>query len=108
MHLFTLSSYSHHSYHTKLKWEYYAASTIVSRLRLAYLAEKGVDIVTEAGQLVIDDLVETQPDISQFQSKGFRYLEHMQQFVPPSKAKSVNVHYSSNTHSYSQPSLLSK
>ncbi|KAL4067492.1 hypothetical protein V8B97DRAFT_2025068 [Scleroderma yunnanense] len=34
------------------------SSTIVSRLRLAYLAEKGVDIVTEAGQLVIDDLVE--------------------------------------------------
>ncbi|KAL4063288.1 hypothetical protein V8B97DRAFT_1843186, partial [Scleroderma yunnanense] len=90
MHLFTLSSYSHHSYHTKLKWEYYAASTIASGLGPAYLAEKGANIVTEAGQLVMDDLVETQPDIGQFQSKGFKYLEHMQQFVPPSKAKGAN------------------
>ncbi|KAL4066741.1 hypothetical protein V8B97DRAFT_1657683 [Scleroderma yunnanense] len=85
-----------------LKQEYYAVSTIVSRSGLAYSAEKGADVVTEVGQLVIDDLVETWPDIAQFQSKGFRYLEHIQQFVPPSKVKGTNAHYSSNTCSYSQ------
>ncbi|KAL4080671.1 hypothetical protein J3A83DRAFT_4184667 [Scleroderma citrinum] len=78
------------------------SSTIASGLGPAYLAEKGANIVTEAGQLVMDDLVETQPDIGQFQSKGFKYLEHMQQFVPPSKAKGANLHYSSNTHPLSQ------
>ncbi|KAL4078745.1 hypothetical protein V8B97DRAFT_1933149, partial [Scleroderma yunnanense] len=89
---------------SELKQEYYAVSTIVSGLGLAYSVEKGADIVTEVGQLVIDDLVETQPDISQFQSKGFRYLECMQQFVPPSKVRGTNAHYFSNTHSYFQPS----
>ncbi|KAL4065981.1 hypothetical protein J3A83DRAFT_4375256 [Scleroderma citrinum] len=84
----------------QLKQEYYAVSTIVSGLGLAYSVEKGADIVTEVGQLVIDDLVETQPDISQFQSKGFRYLECMQQFVPPSKPPtSTSFNTSSSTQS---------
>ncbi|KAI6123209.1 hypothetical protein EDD16DRAFT_1518025 [Pisolithus croceorrhizus] len=44
-----------------LKREYYAASTIAGGSGLAYSAEKGANVVTEAGQLVMDELIEVRP-----------------------------------------------
>ncbi|KIK18855.1 hypothetical protein PISMIDRAFT_14048 [Pisolithus microcarpus 441] len=76
-----------------LKRDYYAASAVAGGSGLAYLAEKGANVITEAGQLVMDELVKTQPEAVQFQSKGFKYWEHMHQFVPPDKARGINTHH---------------
>ncbi|KAI6006909.1 hypothetical protein EDD15DRAFT_2190577 [Pisolithus albus] len=68
-----------------LKQEYYAASAIAGGSGLAYSAEKCANVVTVAGQLVMEDLIETQPEAVQFQRKGFKFWDRMQQFVPPDK-----------------------
>ncbi|KAI6104877.1 hypothetical protein EDD16DRAFT_1524557 [Pisolithus croceorrhizus] len=70
---------------TYLKWEYYVASTIAGGSGLAYSAEKGANVMTEVGQLVMDKLIETRPEAAQFQHKGFKFWDHMNQFVPPDK-----------------------
>ncbi|KAI5982913.1 hypothetical protein EDD15DRAFT_2376979 [Pisolithus albus] len=44
-----------------LKREYYTASAMAGGSGLAYSAERGANIITEAGQLVMDDLVEVHP-----------------------------------------------
>ncbi|KAI6116660.1 hypothetical protein EDD16DRAFT_1520469 [Pisolithus croceorrhizus] len=77
----------------KLKQEYYTASTIVGGSGLAYSAEKGANVVTEAGQLVMDELIKTRPEAAQFQHKGFKFWDHMNQFVPPDKARGTNTHH---------------
>ncbi|KAI6016877.1 hypothetical protein BKA83DRAFT_44938, partial [Pisolithus microcarpus] len=70
------------------KWEkYYAASTIARGSGLAYLTERGTNVVTEAGQLVMDELIKTRPEAAQFQNKGFKYWDQMQRFVPRDKAR---------------------
>ncbi|KAI6125198.1 hypothetical protein EV401DRAFT_1886078 [Pisolithus croceorrhizus] len=76
-----------------LKWEYYVASTIVGGLGLAYSVEKGANVMTEVGQLVMDELIKTQPEAAQFQHKGFKFWDHMNQFVPPDKARGTNAHH---------------
>ncbi|KAI6016996.1 hypothetical protein BKA83DRAFT_4497552 [Pisolithus microcarpus] len=78
-----------------LKQDYYAASAIAGGLGLAYSAEKGTNIITEVGQLIMDELVEAHLQAAQFCSKGFKYLEHMQRFVPPNKGRSTNAHHTS-------------
>ncbi|KAI6032271.1 hypothetical protein BKA83DRAFT_4122620 [Pisolithus microcarpus] len=76
--------------HTKLKREYYVASTIARGSGLAYSTERGTNVVIEAGQLVMDELIETRPEAAQFQNKGFKYWDRMQQFVPRDKARGAN------------------
>ncbi|KAI6013684.1 hypothetical protein BKA83DRAFT_4130328 [Pisolithus microcarpus] len=83
------------THHLKLKQEYYATSAIAGGSGLAYSVEKGTNIVTEAGQLIMDELVKAHPQAAQFCSKGFKYLECMQRFVPPDKARGTNVHHAS-------------
>ncbi|KIK24679.1 hypothetical protein PISMIDRAFT_98172, partial [Pisolithus microcarpus 441] len=73
-----------------LKREYYAASTIAGGSGLAYSTERGANVVTEAGQLVMDELIETRPEAAQFQNKGFKYWDRMQRFVPRDKARGAN------------------
>ncbi|KAI6118133.1 hypothetical protein F5141DRAFT_1061789 [Pisolithus sp. B1] len=53
---------------------------------LAYSVEKGANIITEAGQLGMDELIKTCPEAAQFHSKGFK-------FVPADKARGTNVHH---------------
>ncbi|KAI6041017.1 hypothetical protein EDC04DRAFT_2602056 [Pisolithus marmoratus] len=79
---------------------------IVGGLGLAYSSEKGANVVTEAGQLVVDELLETCPEASQFQSKGFKYLEHMQQFVSPDKARGTNAHHAAGAGATTQMSCI--
>ncbi|KAI5990949.1 hypothetical protein EDD15DRAFT_2369324 [Pisolithus albus] len=76
-----------------LKREYYAASAIAGGSGLAYSAEKGANVVTAAGQLVMEDLIETRPEAAQFQRKGFKFWDRMQQFVPPDKARGTTAHH---------------
>ncbi|KIO03686.1 hypothetical protein M404DRAFT_145416 [Pisolithus tinctorius Marx 270] len=40
-----------------LKWDYYAALAVARGSGLTYSAAKGADVVTEVGQLVMDDVV---------------------------------------------------
>ncbi|KAI6117945.1 hypothetical protein F5141DRAFT_1061652 [Pisolithus sp. B1] len=68
-----------------LKQEYYMVSTIAGGSGLAYSAEKGANVMTEVGQLVMDELIKTQPEAAQFQHKGFKFWDHINQFVPPNK-----------------------
>ncbi|KAI6098164.1 hypothetical protein F5141DRAFT_1066985 [Pisolithus sp. B1] len=101
----------------RLKQEYYAASAIMGGLGLVYSAEKGANVVTEVGQLVMDELIETQPEAAQFQRKGFKFWDCMQQFVPPDKARGTNAHHagmftkasasvSSRKSMFSQPTIV--
>ncbi|KAI6039289.1 hypothetical protein EDC04DRAFT_2603277 [Pisolithus marmoratus] len=73
---------------------------------LAYSSEKGANVVTEAGQLVMDEHLETCPKAGQFQSKGFKCLECMQQFVPPDKARGTNVHHAAGAGTTTQTSHI--
>ncbi|KAI6117933.1 hypothetical protein F5141DRAFT_1061645 [Pisolithus sp. B1] len=61
------------------KWE---TSTIAGGLGLAYSADKGANIITKAGQLIMDKLVETHPEAAQFQTKGFN---------PPDQSETVQI-----------------
>ncbi|KAI6024375.1 hypothetical protein EDC04DRAFT_2606473 [Pisolithus marmoratus] len=70
-----------------LKQEYYVVSTIEGGLGLSYSAEKGANVMTNMGQLVTDELIETQPEATQFQHKGFKFWDCMNQFVPPDKTQ---------------------
>ncbi|KAI6109411.1 hypothetical protein EDD16DRAFT_1522434 [Pisolithus croceorrhizus] len=54
---------------------------------LAYSVEKGANIITEAGQLGMDELIKTCPEAAQFRSKGFQVLGA---YV---KARGTNVHH---------------
>ncbi|KIK14213.1 hypothetical protein PISMIDRAFT_17465 [Pisolithus microcarpus 441] len=89
-----------------LKRDYYAASAVAGGSGLAYSAEKGANVVTEAGQLVMDELVETRPEAAQFQSKGFKYWERMHQFVPPDKARGINAHHATGSCFFVQSSQV--
>ncbi|KAI6123022.1 hypothetical protein EDD16DRAFT_1704675 [Pisolithus croceorrhizus] len=71
---------------------------------LAYSTEKGANVVTEAGQLVMDELIETQPEAAQFQHKGFKFWDCMNQFVPPDKARGTNTHHAGSFSMLSQSS----
>ncbi|KAI6023681.1 hypothetical protein BKA83DRAFT_12169 [Pisolithus microcarpus] len=86
-----------------LKREYYVASTIAGGLGLAYLMERGANVVTEAGQLVMDELIETRPEAAQFQNKGFKYWDRMQRFVPRDKARGANAHHAAGPRTFTQP-----
>ncbi|KAI6094029.1 hypothetical protein F5141DRAFT_1071047 [Pisolithus sp. B1] len=84
-------------------------STIAGGLGLAYSADKGANIVTEVGQLVMDELVklpssdeEKRSTHSLHQTKGFKYLERMQKFVPPDKVKGTNAHHTAGTQLFTQ------
>ncbi|KIK14594.1 hypothetical protein PISMIDRAFT_48551, partial [Pisolithus microcarpus 441] len=79
-----------HNKWESLKREYYVASTIARGSGLAYSTERGTNVVIEAGQLVMDELIETRPEAAQFQNKGFKYWDRMQQFVPRDKARGAN------------------
>ncbi|KAI5986013.1 hypothetical protein EDC04DRAFT_2615222 [Pisolithus marmoratus] len=89
-----------------LKHKYYVASAIAGGSGLAYSSEKGANVVTEAGQLVMDELLETCPKAGQFQSKGSKCLECMQQFVPPDKARGTNVHHAAGAGTTTQTSHI--
>ncbi|KAI6013894.1 hypothetical protein EDC04DRAFT_2609129 [Pisolithus marmoratus] len=89
-----------------LKHKYYVASAIAGGSGLAYSSEKGANVVTEAGQLVMDELLETCPKAGQFQSKGFKCLECMQQFVLPDKARGTNVHHAAGAGTTTQTSHI--
>ncbi|KIN94382.1 hypothetical protein M404DRAFT_35105 [Pisolithus tinctorius Marx 270] len=90
-----------------LKREYYAASAVAGGSGQAYSAGKGADVVTEAGQLVMDDLVENRPDVAQFRNTGFKYLDRMQEFVPPDKARGTNAHHATGARPPAQMSQVS-
>ncbi|KIK12907.1 hypothetical protein PISMIDRAFT_18381 [Pisolithus microcarpus 441] len=53
-----------------LKQDYYAASAVAGGSGLVYSAEKGANVVTEAGQLIMDELVKVHspstPDMIHF------------------------------------------
>ncbi|KAI6013796.1 hypothetical protein BKA83DRAFT_4499822 [Pisolithus microcarpus] len=82
-----------HNKWESLKREYYAASTIARGLGLAYSTERGTNVVTEAGQLMMDELIKTRPKAAQFQNKGFKYWDRMQWFVPHDRARGANAHH---------------
>ncbi|KAI6168958.1 hypothetical protein EDD17DRAFT_1749395 [Pisolithus thermaeus] len=69
-----------------LKHEHYVASTVTEGSGLAYSAEKVANVMTKAGQLVMDELIKTQPEAAQFQHKGFKFWDCMNHFVPPDKS----------------------
>ncbi|KAI6095590.1 hypothetical protein F5141DRAFT_1221674 [Pisolithus sp. B1] len=91
-----------------LKQEYYAASTIAGGSGLAYSTEKGANVMTKVGQLVMNKLIETQPEAAQFQHKGFKFWDHMNQFVPPDKPPFMPPiqHYPSHQPPFMQPCTL--
>ncbi|KAI6017014.1 hypothetical protein BKA83DRAFT_4497584 [Pisolithus microcarpus] len=70
---------------------------------LAYSTERGTNVVIEAGQLVMDELIETRPEAAQFQNKGFKYWDRMQQFVPRDKARGANAHHAAGPRTFTQP-----
>ncbi|KAI6104279.1 hypothetical protein F5141DRAFT_1216808 [Pisolithus sp. B1] len=93
-----------------LKREYYTASAIAGGSGLAYSVEKGTNTVTEAGQLVMEELIETHLEAAQFCSKGLKYLEHMQRFVPTDKARGTNAHHATgaqNSSTFLVPPIIS-
>ncbi|KIN96866.1 hypothetical protein M404DRAFT_32822 [Pisolithus tinctorius Marx 270] len=76
-----------------LKWDYYAALAVARGSRLAYSAARGADVITEAGQLVMDDVVKNWPDTAQYQNMGFKYFNHMRDLALPDKARGTNAHH---------------
>ncbi|KIO03184.1 hypothetical protein M404DRAFT_27168 [Pisolithus tinctorius Marx 270] len=62
-----------------LKWDYYAALAVARGLGLACSAARGADVITEAGQLMMDDVVENRPDTAQYRNTGFKYFDCMSQ-----------------------------
>ncbi|KAI6100040.1 hypothetical protein EV401DRAFT_2081184 [Pisolithus croceorrhizus] len=61
--------------------------------------------MTEVGQLVMDKLIETRPEAAQFQHKGFKFWDHMNQFVPPDKVRGNNAHHAGSFSMLSQSSM---
>ncbi|KIN97224.1 hypothetical protein M404DRAFT_32563 [Pisolithus tinctorius Marx 270] len=90
-----------------LKWDYYAALAVARGLGLTYSAARGADVVTEAGQLVMDDVIENRPDTAQYQNTGFKYFDRMRDLALPDKARGTNAHHAAGARPPAQRSRAS-